>query len=113
MYVEAIASPNYCVPIATVTKNPASMTPEVQMSLIRLWQGCLRYTDDVSCILSPMTLPILARSRQPRATWNKMEAFVGRLLKHELLLPMTFEGMCIELLRHEWPKVSADIDQCS
>jgi hypothetical protein len=81
------------------------MTADVQMHFMQLWKEVLPHPEELSAIISPMTLCVLNRSRHPKATWDKMESFLTRLLKHELLFPLPFEQQCVMLLRDEWDKV--------
>ena len=75
------------------------MNSDLQMSFVRLWQRALPHPEELSAIISPLTLFILQRSTQPKSTWDKMETFLTRLLKHELLFPIPFEDQIFMLLQ--------------
>lgn len=81
------------------------------MRFVNLWNGRLVCHEEVSSFLCSKNLLILSKSSQQKTTWDKMEIFLTRLLKHQLIFPMLFEGQCVELLREEWDKVSL-IQRC-
>ena len=83
----------------SVTSHPCSMNSDLQMSFVRLWQRALPHPEELSAIISPLTLFILQRAAQPKSTWDKMETFLTRLLKHELLFPIPFEDQIFMLLQ--------------
>ena len=75
------------------------MDSDLQKSFVGLWQRVLPHPEELSAIISPVTLSVLQRAKQPKLTWDKMEAFLTRLLKHELLFPIPFEQQIFILLR--------------
>lgn len=48
---------------------------------------------------------LMAQSSQTKTSWDRLEAFLSRVLRSELLLTEAFEDQCLVLLRQEWPKV--------
>ena len=84
------------------------MNSDLQMSFVGLWQRVLPHPEELSAIISPVTLSVLQRAMHPKSTWDRMEAFLTRLLKHELLFPIPFEHQILILLQPglEWNPVS-------
>ena len=84
------------------------MNSDLQMSFVGLWQRVLPHPEELSAIISPVTLSVLQRAMHPKSTWDRMETFLTRLLKHELLFPIPFEDQIFILLQPglEWNPVS-------
>ena len=61
-------------------------------------------TPQILTILSLRNVFILSESRSQIDTWNRMEAFLGRLLKNKLLLPLVIEEQLLNVLKEEWPR---------
>ena len=89
-----------------MASHPNSMNSDLQMSFVGLWQRVLPHPEELSAIISPVTLSVLQRAMHPKSTWDRMEAFLTRLLKHELLFPIPFEHQIVILLQLEWNPVS-------
>lgn len=81
------------------------MNSDLQMSFVGLWQRVLPHPEELSAIICPVTLSVLQRATRPKSTWDKMEALLTRLLKHELLFPIPFENQIVILLREDWNPV--------
>ena len=93
-----------------VANHPSLMDSYLQEMFVRMWRTVLPHPEELLGIISPVTLVILERATQPKLTWDKMEAFLTRLLKHELLFPIPFEDQIIILLQDDWnPVNNADI----
>ena len=60
-------------------------------------------TPQMLTILSSRNIFILSKSRAQIDTWNRMEAFLGRLLKNRLLLPLLVEEQLLNVLKEDWP----------
>ena len=75
------------------------MNSDLQMAFVRLWQRVLPHPEELSAIISPVTMSVLERATHPKSTWDKMEALLTRLLKHELLFPIPFEDQIFILLQ--------------
>ena len=82
------------------------MDSDLQDSFVRMWKTVLPHPEELSGVISPVTLAVLERAKQPKLTWDKMEAFLTRLLKHELLFPIPFEDQIIILLQDDWNPVN-------
>lgn len=90
------------------------MTPDVQDKLIQLWGGnsssrschfCLSQPPaPLVSLISSRNLYMLSKSTNPNVTWDKFEAFMGRLLQSGLLLPIVLEDQCLVILKKEWPQ---------
>ena len=61
-------------------------------------------TPQMLTILSSRNIFILSKSRAQIDTWNRMEAFLGRLLKNRLLLPLLVEEQLLNVLKEDWPR---------
>jgi len=99
--------------IALLASHPNSMNSDLQMSFVGLWQRVLPHPEELSAIICPVTLSVLQRATRPKSTWDKMEALLTRLLKHELLFPIPFENQIVILLREDWnPDLLSRLGSC-
>lgn len=99
--------------ITILAFSPATMSAEVQDKLVSLWGAHASKNTckfrlahppcQLSTFLSPRNIELLGKSNTPNATWDKMEAFMGRLLKGSLFLPIALEDQCLSVLKREWP----------
>lgn len=98
-----------------VTFHPHLMTAQVQDKIIGLWGGLATSTNKplfslahpptpLATLFSSRNLGLLHKSTNPNATWDKMEHFLGRLLKSSLILPIGLEDQCLVILKKEWPE---------
>ena len=101
--------------------NPSGFTADVQEALIEIWQSPQNLSESqvnpnrqfsladspaqLMSILSPRNVVLLGNSPSPKATWDKMELFLGRLLKANLIIPLALEDTALQILRTEWPTV--------
>ena len=82
------------------------MTSDVQENFIRLWINDIPATQTHFInVLCPRNMVLFGQSTSPRETWSRLESFLSRLLKNKLLIPITLEAQCLNLLKQEWPKV--------
>ena len=98
--------------------KPSSFVSEVQEAFVSFWMwrnsailnewsvanSIQLPTPQVLTILSSRNVFILSESRAQMETWNRMEAFLGRLLKNRLLLPLVVEEQLLNVLKEDWPK---------
>ena len=102
--------------IVICSYRPACFVPEVQDAFINFWKWkntpfvVGNHTipfhitpTNILTVISPRNFTILSESQSQIETWNKLEAFIGRLLKKKLLLPLVLEEQLLSVLKEEWP----------
>ena len=93
-----------------VTFHPKLMTSNVQDKIISLWGGQIPSQATYRFSLSPPLVPIgtlfsrrnlylLGRSSNPYSTWDRMEHFIGRLLKYHLIFMFHLRDQCLDLMQ--------------
>ena len=86
------------------------MTYNIQDKIVSLWGGKIPNQAEPQFALSPPLVPIgtlfsrrnlqlLGRSCYPNLTWDKMEHFIGRLLKHHLMFMFHLRDQCLDLMQ--------------
>lgn len=100
----------------TVTFQPNLLKPEIQERILSIWGGTFsnqsrnilfRLTQPptpLATLLSVRNFGIFNKSPNPKATWDKLEHLIGRLLKSGLLLPIGLEDQILPLLKKDWPE---------
>ena len=86
--------------------SPDSMIAEAQSSFVDLWSRELPVTEKILHFLSSQNLATFARGHDQVATFQRLEAFLSRLLRSGIIPPLVLEDQCMAILHHEWPKVS-------
>ena len=89
------------------------MTYNIQDKIISLWGGQIPNQAEPQFALSQPPAPLyprctlfsrrnlqlLGRSSNPSLTWQKMEHFIGRLLKHHLIFMDPIQKQCLDLMQ--------------
>ena len=100
--------------------RPTCFVAEVQDAFIHFWmwkQAPLIIDEkvvplelpssNIITMISPKNFALLLESELKHGksieTWNRFEAFLGRLLKHKLVLPLVLEEQCLNIVKEEWP----------
>ena len=104
---------------------PKALDSSLQDEFIALWSsGCGHFNSEkpagflmppqqLFSVLSARNVELLAASKTPTESWNKLEYLIGRLLKHRLILPIVLEDECLQFMKHQWePEVLQRFGSC-
>ena len=106
---------NSIFPPFSVTFYPHLMTPEVQETVISLWSGIIPNRPQLKfslamppapivTLLSARNLHLFSQSPCAKVTWDKLEAFIGRMLGYGIMLPIGLESQCFQIAKEDWPR---------
>jgi len=112
--------------VAICAGCPKALTSDLQDAMVSLWGGSAAGVNrseggsgplttqegvqgfpvppqQLFSIMSSRNIRLLAASKSPLDSWNKMEYLLGRLLRHGVILPIVLEDECLQFLKQTWP----------
>ena len=112
--LQGFESLTFDLAIVICSYRPECFVPEVQDAFINFWKwktspfvvgnNTIHLTStNILTVISPRNLTLLSESQSQIDTWKRLEAFIGRLLKQRLLIPLVLEEQVLSVLKEEWP----------
>lgn len=90
--------------LALISSCPQAVTRNVVNRLVGLWEGPLPQPPQLSSIMCPRNLVLLAQSSEPGVTWSLYQCLVSAVLSAGLVPALVLEDQCLQMLRQEWPR---------
>jgi len=89
--------------LALITCCPKAISSSVLDRLVDLWAGPLPQPPQLSSLVSPRNLVLVAQSPNHLASWAMFQSLVSSVLAANLVPALVLEDQCLQLIRQEWP----------